>query len=272
MERRRQQRAAEAQGGANDDPAATPTTTESSTASTTSTTLSTSVTINTETILYTPRPGRSRRTRSAQDQTIMDAATSSGSSTSKSKKKKRSKDDDGDDDSDDDYMDPQPSSSLPRATPGRIRVLFCTKCKCRFIRNTSDTSEETMCPSCVSGKEPVSDKSSKKRLHTHGGNKKAWYMHGVQTATMIPSLQDICVKVSMHAYRELGEVEMLIIYRLCYYIPLGYYRSYRRCRGSWRYQRYEYGQDCQDYLPQPPVDQSHRPALYATPHQRTLLV
>ncbi|SAM08434.1 hypothetical protein [Absidia glauca] len=196
MERRRQQREAEAQGGAND-PAASPTTHDSSTTPATPTTLSGSDATNSETILYTPRSGRSRRTRSAQDQTIMDAATSSGSSTSKSKKKKRSKGDDSDSDgdSDDDYVDSQPSSSKPRATPGRIRVLFCTRCKCRFIRNTSDTSEETMCPSCVSGKEPVSDKSSKKRLHTHGGNKKAWYMHGVQTASVIPSLQDICVKV-----------------------------------------------------------------------------
>jgi hypothetical protein len=197
----------------------------------------------------------------------MDAATSSGSSTSKSKKKKRSKNDDSDNDgdSDDDYVDSQPSSSKPRATPGRIKVLFCTRCKCRFIRNTSDTSEETMCPSCASGKEPVSDKSPKKRLHTHGGNKKAWYMHGVETASAIPSLQDICVKViSMHVYRE----QTLIMYWVCYSFPLGNYRSYRRCGSSWRYQRYEHGQDCQDHLPESPIDQSHCPTLYATSHQR----
>ncbi|KAI8335492.1 hypothetical protein BC941DRAFT_399213 [Chlamydoabsidia padenii] len=197
-ERRRRQREAEATG--NDDPAATPNATDSGTAPTTpdssaapTTPTTTNATVN-ETILYAPRTRSSLRTRSAQDQAIMDSATSSKSSLTKTKKKKRPL---GDDDSDDDdFMDPQPSSSRPRAPTGRMKVLFCSKCKLRFTRGVSDTSEETMCPRCVSGKDPASTvKAPKKRIHTHGGNKKAWYMHGVQTSSVLPSLQDSCIKV-----------------------------------------------------------------------------
>ncbi|ORZ12226.1 hypothetical protein BCR42DRAFT_453584 [Absidia repens] len=175
------------------DSAAEHDTTESS-----STTAQSSSTGAVESILYTPAAS-GRRTRSSQARAIIDAATSSNSKTKKKRPSKNFSDDDQDDDnSDDEFIDPQPSSSCPRASSARIRVMFCSRCRGRFVRNNSDPTEETMCADCLSGKEPASArKPTKKRIPgAQSGNKVAWFMHGVKpTAVNVTSLQDICINV-----------------------------------------------------------------------------
>ncbi|CAO3589259.1 unnamed protein product [Absidia cylindrospora] len=160
------------------------------------TTAQSSSTATIESILYTPVTS-GRRSRSSQAQAIIDAATSSNSKTKKKRPSADSSDNQDNGSSDDEFIDPQPSSSRPRASSTRTRVLFCSRCRGRFVRNNSDTTEETMCADCLSGKEPASArKPTKKRLPAQSGNKVAWFMHGVKpTAANVTSLQDICINV-----------------------------------------------------------------------------
>ncbi|KAI8076881.1 uncharacterized protein BX664DRAFT_344162 [Halteromyces radiatus] len=179
-ERRRQQREREQQAqeeNATNDSAAS-----------SSSPVTTTTTETTESILYTPR----RRTRNAKEKAIIEIANENKKSKGK---KKRPADDDSDYSDDSDFVEPGPSS---RATPGRIRVLFCSKCKCRFVRPRSDPSEETLCPDCLSGNLSKGKQPAKKRRvisHTSGGNKKPWFMMGVQSTPVVNSLQDICINI-----------------------------------------------------------------------------
>lgn len=136
---------------------------------------------STTTIIYTPRGGLRRSTRSATTQETAEAS----SSKTKAKAKKRKHESDSDDDFDDD-ADFAPSSSR-KVVVGRARIVFCTECKGRFAR-TLDNEDQTICNDCINGVTVTKKPVARKRQI-------AVMKKDTLVKDNLPSLQDICIAV-----------------------------------------------------------------------------
>ncbi|CEP16482.1 hypothetical protein [Parasitella parasitica] len=112
----------------------------------------------------------------------------------KSKKRPRKKgdggsddsfDEDEDDDNDDDFAGP---SSSRRAAQGRARIVFCTKCKGRFVRKNNVDENITICPDCQAGPSTVKKQTRKKKVIPT-------IKKQTLSTEVMPSLQDCCIAV-----------------------------------------------------------------------------
>lgn len=141
------------------------------------------------TIIYTPRGGLRRTTRSSARQ--QETTTSS-----LSKAKKRKHDSDSDDEAD---FTPS-SSSLRKVVPGRARIVFCTECKGRFAR-TLDNEDQTICNGCING---TTVKKAAPRKRKIVAMKK-----DTLVKETLPSLQDICIAVVVDYIEEVDTLGVI---------------------------------------------------------------
>jgi hypothetical protein len=146
-------------------------------------------------ILYTPNV--------APQTTATTSRARSTRASKATKRKKKSNDDDDDfEASDDDDFLPVVSSSTPRAAhkprAGRTRVEFCSQCKSRFSKailpgmEESSSSGPLLCPSCQKGEKNQPAPKKRRRIARNGMSKKI----GNDGYIEVPSLQDVCIKVS----------------------------------------------------------------------------
>lgn len=148
-------------------------------------------------ILYTPN--------------VAQQTTTTRSRTTRATKRKKKRPADDDDDEDDDYVDeddvsPVMSSSTPRANfkakAGRTRVEFCSECKCRFSKIVLPGMEEAsssgplLCPSCKSGEKKKPQPKKRRRVVGRAGA--TGKRLGNDGYIVVPSLQDICIRVNSH--------------------------------------------------------------------------
>lgn len=113
-------------------------------------------------------------TSAAQSETILYRPT-------QSKKKKK-------DSSNDDDEDAFAPSSSRKTAPARARIIFCIKCKGRFVRRLDDETGQSVCPTCISGgpskKKPIPRKRKIVAIQKEPISKE-----------ILPSLRDICIAV-----------------------------------------------------------------------------
>ncbi|KAI8643468.1 hypothetical protein BD408DRAFT_442672 [Parasitella parasitica] len=126
----------------------------------------------------------------AQNATLSISYNLRGSKNSKKRPRKKGNggsDDCFDEDEEDDGDFAGPSSPR-KPVQGRARIVFCTKCKCRFVRKNSVEMSTTICPDCQAGPSTVKEQVRKKKVIP------TIKKQTLNTETL-PSLQDCCIAV-----------------------------------------------------------------------------